>query len=751
MKKNHYLNWIFTFLLIFPLMLLVGCGNNNNNTKTLVAISVETKNLDSEIFEVDMLSKTITSTYDKELTTIIDNKNFNVYLRYSDNSTEKIEPVSNNNFYGYKFQTTVPDIEDGETVSAGRYSLKFIYGELSDTFVWNINKKTIDMSSADWISCANFRYNAEEYEVYVNKINEIEGIEYSYDIQGNQLKATNAGSYTAKINISYDETNYTLINAPASEYKWSIKKGNIADYIDVSNLWTYSEPFVYENGITYEVEFLKENLDDKFGLEIIDYDINLSNNKTNTAMNAGTYVAGVIVEQNDLNNWNVFNSKLLNLVWVINKKEINLGKIGVKWPNYEDAIFIYDGTQKKMELIGLEDNEFGISARYEVDISNNITSKATNSGHYISKSRFVYDNRNYILTNLPASEFGWIIEKRVLNIEDFEDAEWVYNNESLVYKPGFKHIVTLENLPSMINGVDYFKNVESNVTNMATNAGDYTAFAILDYDSNYEIDYEVQQEILTHNWTIEKASINIENKWINDAPYYYDEQSKSVSFDINQDAFNNGIVSLKGYSGITQAVQSGVYHCYAIIDVVDEDNYNQIEGNFSYSWEILNCECIEEVVLSGGGISQPKTYNQEWFENLLYIPYLNTITISPSENFYIKVNGESTNEVYAETKQGIYEIEIYRNSDDKLIFKKTLKTIIIDNVVIDNKEYYVDGNIINCESLNQLADSVCINIGKDKTSNVDYSMKFAGRLKYSYVDKDSLDTIYVNIESPPNR
>ena len=115
--------------------------------------------------------------------------------------------------------------ENASGTDAGVYEAKATlsgegYNTKQLTATLTINKASYDMSNAKWSYTDSFVYNGEEKSITV--VGLPEGVtvkEYS------NASATDAGSYTAKATLSYDEKNYL---APSiTDIDWLIEKATI--------------------------------------------------------------------------------------------------------------------------------------------------------------------------------------------------------------------------------------------------------------------------------------------------------------------------------------------------------------------------------------------------------------------------------------------------------------------------------------------------------------------------------------------
>ena len=158
---------------------------------------------------------------------------------------------------------------------------------------WRINKATYDMSNAQW------QYNSDGY-VYNGGVQSVEvtGLPQGVTIrQYSNNSATNAGRYTASVELQYDAVNY---NEPSiSRLDWVINKATF----DMTNVhWEYISPFVY-NGETKTILLV--------GLP---QGITITGYQNNSKAEKGTYTASVTVSYDTVNYYEV---SIPTCVWKI--------------------------------------------------------------------------------------------------------------------------------------------------------------------------------------------------------------------------------------------------------------------------------------------------------------------------------------------------------------------------------------------------------------------------------------------------
>ncbi len=144
---------------------------------------------------------------------------------------------------GNKIYLTV----DGGRSYAGKYTASAIYSEknynlLSTSIEYTINKADYKLGGVYW-SQSEFVYDGGEKSVYVMGLPEgVSVVAYS------DSRAENAGTYRAKVSLSYDTINYNPPEIP--EFVWCIKKGSY----DLSN-FKFQDSTVIFDGNTHYPEY----------------------------------------------------------------------------------------------------------------------------------------------------------------------------------------------------------------------------------------------------------------------------------------------------------------------------------------------------------------------------------------------------------------------------------------------------------------------------------------------------------------
>ena len=341
-----------------------------------------------------------------------------------------------------------------------------------------------------------------------------------------------SGVYTCEVSL----TSVSGVSAVTSrEIIVGIGKGSI----DMSAVrWSYTNPFTYD-GTEHTVTL--ENLPELVTAAITG----------DKGTNAGTYTAKASFTY-DADNYELTNT-VDDLSWTINKAQIDMSE--VKW-SYTNP-FTYDGTEHTVTLENLPEL---VTAAITGD-------KGTNAGTYTAKATFSYDADNYELANNNVSDLSWTINKATL---DMSDVKWSYTNP-FTYD-GSVHTVELVNLPDGVTAT--YRD------NTATDAGPYSATAILAYDSqNYTLSDNIQT---TLTWTIAKAKIDLSGvTWSYTNPFDYDGKAHTVTLENIPDGY--GLVA--EYTG-NSATASGEYTASVTFTGYDSNNYELENLPADLSWRI---------------------------------------------------------------------------------------------------------------------------------------------------------------------
>lgn len=385
----------------------------------------------------------------------------------------------------------------------------------------HVDKAHYDMSAMHWELPEDLTYNGEEKSVHLEGLPE--GMEVSYTGQS----AVNVGSYVTTAKLTGDEENYYPPEQP-QPLTWSIGRGRY-DMKDIG--WSYMEAFTYDGqSKSIRLDGLPEGTTAYYdGADAVD---------------VGTYIATAGLDY-DIDNYERPEG-IRPCTWEIRQTTHDMSN--VSWG--DQSVFVYDGGEKKVELIGLPE---GVSARYTGN-------QATAAGQYTARAAFVVDDpKNYMIPE-PIS-FDWEIRKA-----DHDMSRIAWSEAHFVYD-GQEKEMTLDGVPEGVT-VAY-------EGTKATAAGNYTARAefLVDDLHNYN-----PLSPVTCSWCIDKAVVDLSaTRWNYSSPYIYNGSVKEVGLKNVPETIS---VRLED----NQAVEAGTYEAKAFI-TYDAENYEEpvIEP---CSWEI---------------------------------------------------------------------------------------------------------------------------------------------------------------------
>ena len=177
--------------------------------------------------------------------------------------------------------------------------------------------------------------------------------------------------------------------------------------------------------------------------------------ENNKGTNAGTYTAKATVSKEG------YNTLVLNATLKINK--INYDMSSASWNYTSASAFKYNGSTYSVQVVGLPQ---GVTVNRYNDNSK------INAGSYTASVVLNYDTVNHNAPVMP--NLSWSIAKADY---DMTNVKWSYTTP--FYCNGQQKEVTLSGLPNGVYVISY-------INNKYTEAGTYTASAILSYDTvNY--------------------------------------------------------------------------------------------------------------------------------------------------------------------------------------------------------------------------------------------------------------------------
>ncbi len=382
-----------------------------------------------------------------------------------------------------------------------------------------IRRAIIDMAGVRWAEEDNMTFDGEPKHVWVEGLPKGLVPEYSNNV------ATEAGTYTASIDIGYDQDNF---NEPllVREHEWTIKK---ATY-DMSQVhWDHTEDFDYD-GTEHTIELvgLPEGVTARYN--------------GNTASNAGVYTATAEFDYDSANYEKP--SEVVPCVWEIRRKEIDPSELA--WSGYED--FVYDGQPHEVHITNLPEDAEVIYEGAEETPAGKYLATATVSGNYRATG---------------SVECEWEILKATY---DMSGIKWDYNGP--FGYDGASHSIGLTGVPEGL-GVTYRGEA-------AKAAGDYEAVASF---VNPDTHNWFTPEDVTGKWSISKNAVDMSGvKWNYDGPYVYDGTTRKIELT----GLPEGVYA--EYENAS-ASNAGVYSAHAVLKY-DSDNL-YAEQPADCQWKIL--------------------------------------------------------------------------------------------------------------------------------------------------------------------
>lgn len=503
----------------------------------------------------------------------------------------------------------VPEYSGNEATEAGTYTASITFdfdqANFNEPLVvreheWTIRKASYDMSQVRWDYEEAFEYDGKSHAVRLSGLPE--GVTAEYE----DCTASDAGIYTAKARLDYDDANYEKphdimpciweikkVPLETAELEWAehedfvydgtekrvyitnlpedaeveyegaeetragkylaraVLKGNYSFSRPVEHEWEIAKASYDMSGAAWsgETYFDYDGTPHRVELEAFPAELEVKYSG-NEGRSAGEYTARASFINPDTHNYNT--PADMTVQWRIGKK--NLDMSAVKW-NYGGS-FTYDGEIKSVELEGLPE---GVYAEYE-------NASAYDAGVYNAHATLKYDSDNLELAS-PGDCQWRIVKQRI----DISDVHWDYA-EPFEYD-GKEHGVYLADLPEGVEA-EYSGNTH-------IDAGKYAASAtLIPTDSN---NYEVP-EINGITWSINRAKLAVpELLWTDSSDFVYDGSEKSVA--IINDLGDSVNVEYTGNTG----TGAGRYYAKAIFTPVDDANYSAPDPA-GHSWSISKAE-----------------------------------------------------------------------------------------------------------------------------------------------------------------
>ena len=549
------------------------------------------------------------------------------YLEYDTNNYEKIEEIipcvweikkahldirtlTWTNFRNFAFtgepkSVVIENLPEGarveyfgnEEIYAGKYLARATlmgnyYSNEPIELEWEISKAKYNTATIRWNYEVPFSYDHTLHKVELENIPDGLTVKYFNNV------GMDTGEYEARASfISNDSHNY--VTPDDMVILWKINKG-VADMSNVR--WNYTEPFEYDGGMkSVELQGLPEGV-----YAIIE---------NGTGSQAGVYRAHANL-QYDTKNYSV--EQPVDCQWQINKGSFDMS--AVRW-SYERP-FTYDGEDKVLFLINVPE---GLNVEY----TNNVK---MNAGKYVATAKLTpSDIVNYEIPEVNACT--WSINKSTINRGNIA---WT-DDRAFVFDGTVKSVKIISEISDKIR-VEYSGDRE-------INAGQHEAVATF-----YAVDPENYEapEPVRHVWSIAKGFFDFDNAtWNYTTEFTYDGSKKSVKL---IDVPEGIIVSYEN----NEAVDVGEYMAIAHFDLMNPDNYNELEP-IDIRWSIRKASYD----MSDVAWQEERVFKYDGFEKILELEGLPQGIYPVYENNVARNVGEYIAEVSFEYDEYNYEKPVF--------------------------------------------------------------------------------------------
>lgn len=509
------------------------------------------------------------------------------FYQFVDGKPQQIEePTANWNAGMYKVSVVVRLDSDNYVSVDGKT-------KWTDSVIFRVNSKTLNLISAEWIVSDNLVYDGTEKTVALSLANTqlteeekdfvLSSMTYTVnDVATDKLSFVDAGTYVIKASAT-DNTNANFkINAMIVKVV-TIAKATATVEID----WNYDAPFTYD-GTDHE---LKANVVVRFGeTELSASDFTYDVYGVTTSKNAGEYRAVIIVSSSSKNyalSENVFAKD-----WVINPQTIDAPQV---WT--DELEYVY-GDKISVSYNGLVNPEYFTAIKYSfykdgslIDFVNGRS--ILNAGEYTVKATFGLENGNYVVSN--SEDKTWTLSNTVTvspKVLDVTDAVWtasknnVYNGHAKYVTLDLKGVgLTATERAYVINNLVYAVNgVASTYPVSVVEAGSYKITASVNA-GNYVV------RVPSFDYKVLPATAKVSVNWgINGSLVYTGE---SVGLNVVVKVFANGVELgesdyITTVSGVTTAVEIGKYVAKVGVVLTNSNYALSDNGQYTKEWTIVS-------------------------------------------------------------------------------------------------------------------------------------------------------------------
>ena len=495
------------------------------------------------------------------------------------------------------------------------------------TATLTINKVSVSKPAQDSTS---FVYNGNEqtYQIIENSL---------YTISGN--KQINAGNYNVIISLK-DKNNYQWNDENTNDLSYSF---NIAKAVYEMSEVVFADKTVTYNGETHSI--IATGMPNGVTVTY----------ENNEQVNANVYTV-IAKFTGDSNNYELIPNKTATLTILDSAFE------GL---SFESKTFTYDGTEKKIEVVG---------APSDATITYNKANKYINAGEYTITATI--KKANYVDVSLTAT--------LTINKATYDMSQVVFADKTVTYN-GNAYSIEAQNVPSGLS-VSYTGNNKINVDN-------YTVTAIFaDTTGNYN-----NPENMTAKLVINKATIT--GITLTDKTFTYDTKTHALKIDgtlptcVNVTYENNDKVNANTYT----------------VTVSFEDT----SGNYIVP-ENMSAKLIINKATVSGITFENKTFTYNGTKRNLEISGTlpNEVTVNYVNNGKINAN------TYYVTATFSCETDNYIVPED-MTAKLTIKKAVYDmsNVTFENKTVTYDGKTHSLAVSGNLPNGVSVSYSNNDKIN----------------------------------
>lgn len=599
---------------------------------------------------------------------------FKATAKFDDNTSLTL-PLKTDTQDGYTFVSTIPDPVDGNT-PIGNYTITFGYEGLSET-------KVINFVVVPAVELESFTYNGSTQTTVIKNASALSTQNYTATIsneEGSCSSAKDAGTYTAKVNITYTGADAESHDAiPTQNVSWTISPATATIAVQAKTT-TYGEAYAYSlSDIDATGLVGTDNLSNQSALAFV-YSTTQTGTYTETKpVDAGTYY----VKASGLANSN-YTFAYTEGALTINKAEltVTVGDYTCTYGSYGSGAVTITGF-----VNGDTENVVGdYYAGTDFGRMSGTTFKKYEGQMFVGTYVLMpkgYTASNYTFKYVPGT---LTINKADLSLSlankiDGEDCvddksqrkalfygdETEYTTSDITINSGLKYNDNLAGFGKIV--FEYKLASEPDTAYTTTkpkNAGTYTVRfkEVEDDDSteNYHQNYNITATA-TATMTIHKAGVRIN---IGDVTAEYGDDISKLNIQVSVGGVLLQHMETKGYSIINDFNDEN-YPCYAIINdatLVYDDNVRDIFGTYLFEFGYHSYDDIEQK------------------EEFILISILDFIDDGGSNKYKIRLKEDYLNEII--TNNPNYEFVV-----DEGVLKVTKKEIVLDN---NNSSWKLDGN-----------------------------------------------------------